>query len=1138
MTPTIAMRADAADDSSDIPARCETQNGSDLIHCNNNTPTSPTDIYGNSVVCENRPNACVLSVVRWPSVQGALPISFTVDDSGHCNWTIQAKYFPQFKLENSALAASLLIDAGGQSFSNGNISIAEDPILSKLKATGTCTMGADGIELTSSPDASSGLRFRIYFFLNHITSTGDPSGTASFSQLIDPASPPDIIPTTDQTPLHLTTGTVNSGAPGKAADRGSSIAPLGIQGASLHLNHSGQSEMTLVSALVLPIEGDQISTTLPGAPLTAEITGVITKKDGTAITSLDSLKPANCGGGGGGTTGTAYSLSLASSLGNINATPAVSQVPNTTVPTYNASVAVTTSSSVNSCNEIALPFAKNGTSDPVVGLECKYAVTGSIAVTNSPIANAGNVKLAVPASAGAFRILNSASLQNTLAPGENTTISVIFEPDMANANNGCTTSGGLITCQSSLKISTTPDFSIQLTAQAKAPTAVLKMEEVDAQDLHLITDHGTSPIFPASQTPQIDFGNALLKIGSAFRLYKVSNTGVRPLTISSLTIQDAKNNFTRSLSVYSDYIARTTKAGPWTIAPSGTTVLPAGSYAGVYFFGIYAPTGTLASGASRIDSGVLAISTDAGGQSANLSGSTKNDARGTLTLYVEDKNRSGGTPDLIGPSPSSEKLYLVKNQFFSFRQDTAERAVYLKQSGPSGTDALAILGVPADGVANGFKFTKESTLNFTGCSATALTSCPTVAAGGILKLGKIQFVPNTTGSRNLATDPFVVTALSKASNLPPIIGGSSTTVNGNNAINFNFVGANGLLKTDFDLTIRRLISGFQNPVNTGTQKSLIASTTTKGIVGRFNSLNGTNYAADTYGEIFKLSNGMVLNPITGAAVFRAVVTTPDPDVNNPGLPSAVSGLRLYNGPGSIPSKKEYYLECKNDMTDPATGPKCRFFYLYIGGWTDSTTVPANASGACVGKTAVAANPPTEDTTKVLNPLSASERACMSSGSLSDAAGFYDPVTGELTFKDLAVRLYAPSVATLSGNTVDATIRISLTTGCVDRGLVDSSANYLVSANTLSDTKFSADLMGGTNPLLPYVDTAGSQCGTANELHGRTMFSADYPNTLDDPSVSSSPNSFDIAGVGRNKSNNSVVTDSDMYIVIKAEVTPH
>lgn len=157
---------------------------------------------------------------------------------------------------------------------------------------------------------------------------------------------------------------------------------------------------------------------------------------------------------------------------------------------------------------------------------------------------------------------------------------------------------------------------------------------------------------------------------------------------------------------------------------------------------------------------------------------------------------------------------------------------------------------------------------------------------------------------------------------------------------------------------------------------------------------------------------------------------------------------------------------------------------------------------------------------------------------------FDPVTGEITFRDLAVRLWAPKVPALGGSPdIDATIRLSLTTQCVTQDLVpdtNAKSQFLMDNDPINDTSFNAALMGpGGNPILPYVDQTGSQCGTARMFHGRPMFAHDTTNTLDndtDPDALTFEG-FDMAGVGRNVTSHPSVNPAVMYIVIKAEVVP-
>jgi hypothetical protein len=337
-----------------------------------------------------------------------------------------------------------------------------------------------------------------------------------------------------------------------------------------------------------------------------------------------------------------------------------------------------------------------------------------------------------------------------------------------------------------------------------------------------------------------------------------------------------------------------------------------------------------------------------------------------------------------------------------------------------------------------------------------------------------------------------------------------------------------------------LIAGFSGKINQGLQKTLIVSTSTKGVLTRFNAQSGPDININSLAEVFTLKGGISLDPVTGQATLKRIVTRVDADPNNPASPSSGSlqGLRLFNAPGSQPSQTEYFAECS-----AASSHNCAFFYLYIGDWAGSTTASScngaskfpvipNYSGAQAERDALFA--------QVMKPDVDAEFSCLSGANgFKDKIGIFDPVTGEVTFRDLAVRLYAPNIPALSNSDVDATIRLTLTTGCLGQEDVpDSTARsqFLVPSSTINDSSFNTTL-APTNALLPYVDQTGTVCGAQRQLHGRSMFTPDTTDTLDNASDSDTLNfeGFDLAGVGRNVASATSVAPANMYIVIKAEV---
>ena len=316
-----------------------------------------------------------------------------------------------------------------------------------------------------------------------------------------------------------------------------------------------------------------------------------------------------------------------------------------------------------------------------------------------------------------------------------------------------------------------------------------------------------------------------------------------------------------------------------------------------------------------------------------------------------------------------------------------------------------------------------------------------------MKLGTITFTP-LAGSYSVSSASMVVKAISRpvsaAEGVPPIIGGNPTTTNDNPIVAFALKGASGAPggADDLDLRVHRLMAGFSGRVNVGLQRSLIVSTATKGIVSR---IDDPDYSANTWKEVYTIPNGINLNPVTGVATLTRMVIPVDRDMNDPAEPGTLQGLRLFNSPGSISShqeggdakKAEYFAQCGG-----AASHSCAFFYLYIGDWAGSTTpMPSSdpTPAACQGKYPVRPSyngaTPVEMSTQfntVLKPDDPIQYGCLTGadGIKDEANGIYDPVTGRIAFNDLAVRLYSPRVPEIGNNDIDATLRVSLTTGCV------------------------------------------------------------------------------------------------------------
>ncbi|HEX5035532.1 MAG TPA: hypothetical protein VFX30_00015 [bacterium] len=990
-----------------------------------------------------------LAVTRWPAAAGAkIKMKFLVSDGGaSCVASLVRDDFPEFKLENTALDAALVINAG-----EDYRTLPPNPSvdLNPAEITSPCTITTDGSGNVQVAIDSLPLHFLAKIYNNYTqcisgsTNPGPvvpgdcPSGPfASFFFESGPGVPDantiQVIPGTSQTPLTLTTGSRTQAVIDAAKQNGA----MNITGDQMHFDTGdNKTHMTLVAAFGFPDDAvtgvsrddaagsGQLLAELGKAMLTAEIKGTVTKAGtDSPIQTLADLT-TNCGGGGttaGGTT-----------AGGTTA---------------------------------------GGTTAGTTG-------------------------------------------------GEPT----CTEDDQCAVGKVCNT----------------------VTSHCETPTAALKLEEINTA----APNASVAQVLPATTPATVDFGESLLGIQTKTKLYRISNVGTKDIIINGVQAADVKMNF-RVGSVYqgATFAARTWKIGqnPWT--------LPRGGSGDFFFFLSYGPFGKVGgTGSTRSDVGSLVINTDAGAFNVGLAGTAKRDSRATVALYVEDANRfsvTGATdPDLkdVDDGGTTRHLYLAKGKLFSFRQDNTPRTVFVFNNGTAGgIDNLEIQHLHFTADAGGkLVFTPDAAAEVTACFAaadSATTACKTLAAGGKLKLGTITFNAAPAGSYSVSEGGLDVKAVSKPAGggegVPPIIGGMPTNSNDNPLVPYALKGANGAPNGTFDLRVHRLIAGFANKINQGLQKTLIVSGSTKGILKRFNDGSSSDVNADNLKEVFTINDGMQLNPVTGAATLKRIVTAVDADMNNPANPSAITGLRLYDAPGSTPGNTEYFAECKTSPTH-----NCSFFYLYIGDWAGSI-----ASTSCNGGTkfpviqSYSGTQAARDAlfATVMKPDNATEFSCLSGadGMKDETGGIFDPVTGEITFRDLAVRLYAPNVPALSNADVDATIRLSLTTQCVSPDLVPDTAakgQFAVPANTMNDSSFNTALMA-TNPLLGYVDTPGTTCGTVRELHGRGMFQPDTTGTLDNDSDSDDLNfeGFDLAGVGRNVTSQTSVSPANMYIIIKAEV---
>jgi len=349
------------------------------------------------------------------------------------------------------------------------------------------------------------------------------------------------------------------------------------------------------------------------------------------------------------------------------------------------------------------------------------------------------------------------------------------------------------------------------------------------------------------------------------------------------------------------------------------------------------------------------------------------------------------------------------------------------------------------------------------------------------------------------------------------------------------------------LIIHRMISGLNDFFASSLQRSRIASTTTHGIVERSRSGD-----FNTYQETFHLSQAIDLDPERGTARMNPIFSPIDANFDQPlsTQDPRFRGVRLFNSQGSQPVEMEYRIQCQQA---PDSIRNCGYFYLYMADWG----IVGQGSTCSGGLPAIVQGP--VSTTDTLNPQETTVGDCMDlflNSTVPDpvtgepvkrfaATGLFDPVTGEISFPNLAIRLFAPDVPADPNHVdIDTTLQLALTTECVTADFVpnrDALSQRLVHQPTLSDLLFDRNLMGlgGVNPLSLYV---GSHCADPRELHGRRLrlrsatgeiLNEDTTETFD--GVTPGPLNFDLAGVGRLRSTEPRAQDKMMYVILKVEI---
>ncbi len=1126
----------------------------DLYCCSSDDGSLHQDPYGNEIFCdtENRHNGeKELAATRWKAPPGKkMRLKFDISaDGSQCHVVMVRDEFPDFHLENTAIDASLVINAGKDYQqapygvdANGDVAYPTGP-LNEAEIVGDCVVTTDAggninVEVTQLP-----LRFFVTLYksnakcelIDESPTCADPF-TIKFNGETDGSY--QIIPGFGSSPLSLTTGS-RSQQPKKPNHQ----IPFNVTGNKLHFDEaSGKTVMSLVTALEMPASDTsrddnlgtgQLLAQLGDAILSAEISGKVTKLDGSSIKTLADLRE-NCNGGGVIEEPKVLELDGDTSMDGVQSDLMVTGT--TPDQPYSAEVCMP-GQSVNGACQFAetslLPYAKDvAAGDPLAGVEAKFIKEGTMTLQNKS-SSTESVTLQVADHAGAFKITNSANLTNiTMAPGNSTTLNIRFEPE-TNAN-GCVTNGNFVDCQASLTLSSSHSISLSLKGRARLPKAELVVEE-----LATTTPFAPSAtVVPSSGSPVIDYGEATVGIQTKTKLLRISNTGVRDVDVTGVQVQDAQFNF-RMGSLYqgNDFEHRQWKVGmnPWKISPAGSGK--------VFFFVNYGPFGKVTDQSSaqtcgqessqptRCDGSTLLLSTaQIGNVAVSLKGKATKDTRAVLEVYFKDEKKFESTginenPPGFGP----DHLYLAKKplqegQVFSFRQDMTTRDVYVRNGNGSNNqlDSLHLTALPASSAPDKFVFTPTAALPVV------------IAPGTIQKVGEVSLPAVGGGDYQKLYADLQFQAESRppvegASGRPPVVGGylnadgtvdktqaaSSVTIKMGRAVNAP--------NDTKDLRINRLFAGFDAPLVANAKR--MVSSTTRGIASR-GGLTGDPLTQFT--DIYTAQDALIFDAEKGEVTFNPIVTTIDPTSPT----SEVEGIRLFNGPGSKPVL-QYNFQCQS-----TPGSDCGFFYLYIGG-LEST------SRLCNGKPPIKANPGDNNLPVALNPAVPAEMACLKdpANGLAPAKGFYDPLTGEISFKDMVIRLFSPNTPSTSGDNknLDSTLRTGLTTECLTNEFIPDSAarpDRLVPDVTLNEALQFVTDSGFPNPLTEYV---GDQCSDPHEMHGRRMGVPDVTNTLDDlGSLSAGAFTFDLASVGKIKSGSFVTAspftqaEKMMYTVIKAE----
>lgn len=1174
---TLELGADSEADATDISPYCQGTDMDDdgIDHCDliccspeirrgcpgeeSVDPHNVTnDEFGNRRLCtEQQISERRLATTLFRAL-GPLKLKFDLSE-GNCRVFLEATDFPNYRIGNSALEAALQINVGA--------GVPYPPLarMADQVAIGECHDTENGI-------AVDGIDLHFLVSLaNNVTrcqraqSTGDREicgnsthfsewfGTHSSFQSPPPVDAdgniPDLfqtLPGLSQPAFELTTGTVSA-----SPLAGTPVGSISNSGYPFQTQPDGKSRLKLTAAWRMPRGAEMdfeagtgpMTGPLQNAVMTAAIEAEATSLSaGRSIRTIQDLALA-CGSSDGPTGPGPTTVSLTASL-RMEGTEESDTLPVTgdAASGFTIDVCLPGFHQGDSCRFLdpeGLPFAKEADDPQFSNTAGYFEKRGTIQLH---LESTGSLDLEIPTGAeGPFLFEDDDLLNSALfaLPGE-VMLDILFAPDLTDGQ--CVTEeSGIISCSQSVTISESPSIQILFHGLAKTPAPVIQLSEVGLSPPHATV----TSLYPQSdETPILTYpGEFIVGYDRQCKLFRLGNSGVRPLTIQpgQIVADDANKNF----RIGSLFQGRTLLASDrtWVSNRLSLSIPPTGEQ-DLFFCVTYGPfasqplTGQNGEGQPiRADEATFRVSpTGLGSATVTLRGTAKRDSRATLALYIQDEPRFTRSGTCTGNclEVAGNHLYRADRLSFSFRQDEETREIYIRNEAVPGRDNLVLSSVPTLVGANADKFTFTPDELFE--EADPLLVIP--AGSSARRLGTVRFDVSPSTDYRVFVAGFQLNASSGNSDTRPAIAGGDTNPGAGTSVAYNLRGANGAPSGSQDLIIHRMLAGLDERFSSSLQKSRIVSSATQGAVEVYRTRqNLPGLSLEQYREVFTIGNGITLDPEQGTASLKPVYTELDPlDSPRNASDPALLGIRLFNGPGSDPIKKEYRFQCEQEATGSSI---CRFLYLY-------------AANSSIVDTAVCGtqNVLSATSTNMISP----DESCMrdyfteaTDSSPQTIQGSFDPATGEISFPDLSIRLFGPASTT---GDLDAHLHLALTTQCVTPEFIpdpQALSQRLVAQSTLDDRLFDPEMMdpGGRNPIELY---AGGDCSHARELHGRglTYLNAstdeyenrDVTGTLHRGSESDLPEgaiTFDLAGVSMIASPVDQAARKMMYIIIKAEI---